>query len=477
MPHGTAPPSVLRHPRSGGDLSFYVRLRAEGGEVKQAGSVAERLLPLMRFFFGDELPIEVKAWDGSTLGPKQGDARLVIRSPEALRRLLTAPGEVGLGRAYVAGELDIEGDIYAALQVRDIVAEERETDDLGLGVKGWLHAFRSAADLHLVGRPPAPPPEEAHLGGLRHSLRRDARAIQHHYDVSNDFYRLVLGPTMTYSCAYFSHEGLGLDDAQTAKYDLICRKLGLRPGMRLLDVGCGWGGMALHAARHYGVEAVGITLSPQQRDLAIKRVAAAGLGNRIQIRLQDYRQLGNESYEAISSIGMFEHVGRTHLAEYFEAIVRLLEPGGRFLNHGITRRAGKYSPRKKTFATSFVFPDGELHEVGAVVSTMQQQQQLEVRDVESLREHYGKTLRFWVDNLESNWSRAVELSGPGRARIWRLYMAASALNFEARRTYIHQVLAVRPDGRGGSGMPLTRGDWLGAHAPADGVLPGTKHLV
>lgn len=447
-----------------------------GGEVKRTGSVAERLVPLMTFFFGPDVPIEVKAWDGSRLGPSQGPARLVIRSPQALRRLLTAPNEVGLGRAYVAGELDIEGDIYEALRVRDTVERARQTDDLGLGMKGWLHALRSAADLGLVGLPPAPPPEEARLSGLQHSRRRDARAIQHHYDVSNDFYRLVLGPTMTYSCAYFPHEGMGLDDAQTAKHDLICRKLGLRPGMRLLDVGCGWGGMVLHAARHYGVEAVGITLSQRQCELATKRVAAAGLSKSIQIRLQDYREVSNESYDAISSIGMFEHVGRARLAQYFDSMVRLLEPGGRFLNHGITRRAGKYSPRKKTFATSFVFPDGELHEVGTVVSTMQQQR-LEVRDVESLREHYGKTLRFWVANLESNWAEAVELSSPGRARIWRLYMAASALNFEAGRTYIHQVLAVRPDGRGSSGMPLTRGDWLRAHAPADGVLPGTKQLV
>lgn len=445
--------------------------------MKQRGSVAERLLPLMRFFFGAEMPIEVKAWDGSRLGPKQGAARLVIRSPEALRRLVTAPNEVGLGRAYVAGELDIEGDIYAALNIRDTMENERQTDDLGMGVKGWLHALKSAADLRLVGRPPAPPPEEVGLGGPRHSLRRDARAVAHHYDVSNDFYRLVLGPTMTYSCAYFAHEGMGLDDAQVAKYDLICRKLGLRPGMRLLDIGCGWGGMVLHAARHYGVEAVGITISQRQHDLASRRVAAAGLSDRTQIRLQDYRQLRNESYEAISSIGMFEHVGRARLAEYFDLVVRLLEPGGRFLNHGITRRAGKSSPHKKTFATSFVFPDGELHEVGSVVSTMQQQRQLEVRDVESLREHYAKTLRFWVDNLESNWLQAVELSGPGRARIWRLYMAASALNFEAGRTYIHQVLAVHPDGRGDSGMPLTRGNWLKAHVSADGVLPGTKELV
>ena len=445
--------------------------------MKPRGTVAERLLPVMRFFFGAEMPIEVEAWDGSRLGPRQGAARLVIRSPEALRRLLTAPNELGLGRAYVAGELDIEGDIYAALGIRDQVEKERNTDDLRMGARGWLDAVRAAANLRLVGLPPAPPPEEARLGGLRHSLRRDARAVQHHYDVSNDFYRLVLGPTLTYSCAYFAHEDMGLDDAQTAKYDLICRKLGLRPGMRLLDIGCGWGGMVLHAARYYGVEAVGITLSPQQHALATRRVAAAGLSSPIQIRLQDYRQVGDERYNAISSIGMFEHVGRERLAEYFNSVVRLLEPGGRFLNHGITRRSGSYSPRKKTFATNFVFPDGELHEVGTVVSTMQEQQQLEVRDVESLREHYGKTLRFWVNNLENNWSQAIELSGAGRARIWRLYMAASALNFEAGRTYIHQVLAVRPDGQGGSEMPPTRRDWIYAQAPADGVLLGTKQLV
>jgi cyclopropane-fatty-acyl-phospholipid synthase len=330
---------------------------------------------------------------------------------------------------------------------------------VGLGVRGWAKAAAAAARLGILGPPLAPPEEEARLHGKLHSKARDAAAISHHYDVSNDFYRLFLGETLTYSCAYFSASDASLDDAQRAKYDLICRKLGLRPGMRLLDVGCGWGGMLIHAAEHYGVDAVGVTVSRRQHELALARIADAGLAGRVDVRFQDYRDVDDGPYDAVSSIGMFEHVGLARLGEYFSALHRLLPPQGRLLNHGISRPPGPAAIDRNSFIGRYVFPDGELHEVGQVVSAMQQHG-FEVRDVESLREHYARTLRCWVANLEAEWDRAQQLVGPARARVWRLYMAASAVNFEAGRTAIHQVLGVKTGPRGESGMPPTRAEWL-----------------
>jgi cyclopropane-fatty-acyl-phospholipid synthase len=313
--------------------------------------------------------------------------------------------------------------------------------------------------LKLVGstglRPLPPPPEEARLRGRRHSKARDAAAIAHHYDVSNDFYRLFLGQKMTYSCGVWESADVGLDAAQEAKYELICRKLDLRPGMRLLDVGCGWGGMVMHAADHHGVEAVGITISRAQAELAAKRVAEAGLADRVQVRLQDYREVDDGPYDAISSIGMFEHVGVERLREYFARLFELLTLEGRFVNHAIGRSPEKTSRARfarNSFIERYVFPDGELHEVGEVVSTIQREG-FEVRHLETLREHYALTLRAWVRNLEDNWEKAVSLVGPGRARIWRLYMAGSAVNFEQGNNQVHQVLATKPS-RGKSGFPI-----------------------
>ncbi len=406
---------------------------------------------LVESVLGGDLPVTVRAYDGSTSGPIGAPAALVIKSPDALRRILGAPGELGLGRAYVAGDLDVEGDIYTALGLGDRLPNAR------------LHASDLARIARLLGwrdlRPPPRPPEEARLRGRRHSAARDAAAIRHHYDVSNDFYRIVLGPSLTYSCAVFPRADATLEEAQAAKYELICRKLGLRPGMRLLDVGCGWGGMVMHAAANHGVDAVGVTLSPRQAELAEKRVAEAGLGDHVSIRLQDERDVDDGPYDAISSIGMFEHVGAVRLAEYFGHLHGLLRPTGRLLNHGISRPVGEGRRSRfarRGFIDRYVFPDGELHEIGRVVSVVQEAG-FEARHVESLREHYARTLRAWVGNLEGAWDNAVTDAGVGRARVWRLYMAASALNFEAGRNQVHQVLAVRPD-RGGSGMPL-RPDW------------------
>jgi cyclopropane-fatty-acyl-phospholipid synthase len=421
--------------------------------------MAAVLEPVVKAFVGPNPQATIRFWDGSTIGPDQARATLTIRSPRALRRILYAPGELGASRAYVAGEIDLDGDIYAALALRESLAAPDNQVDVGLGWRGWLALARAARSSGAIGPPLAPPPEEARLRGRRHSKARDAAAISHHYDVSNDFYRLVLGETMTYSCAHFETPTASLDDAQRSKHDLVCQKLGLSPGARILDVGCGWGTLAMHAAEHYGARAVGITISERQADLATQRVAEAGLSSRVEIRMQDYRDVSDGPYDAIASIGMFEHVGLSRLAEYIGVLYRLLRPEGRLLNHGISRPGPSGLPRT-SFINRYVFPDGELHEVGAVVSAAQAQH-FEVRDVESLREHYARTLRRWVANLESGWDRAVDLVGPSRARIWRLYMAGAALNFEAARTSIHQVLAVKGGARGESGMPMTRAELLG----------------
>ena len=400
---------------------------------------------------GGNLPVAVECYDGSRVGPDDSDTTLVVRSPLALRYALTAPGELGFARAYVSGELDVEGDIFDMLELRD------HMPDVRLGASEWLELARIAGTAGL--RPLPPPPEEARLRGRRHSKERDAAAIAHHYDVSNDFYRIVLGPSMTYSCGVWKSPNGSLEDAQAAKHELVCRKLGLEPGMRLLDVGCGWGSMVMHAAQCHGVRAVGVTLSHRQADWARRAVREAGLENRVEIRVQDYRDVRDGPFDAISSIGMFEHVGASRLDEYFASLYRLVRPGGRLLNHGIARPALPRSrPRfmRRGFIDRYVFPDGELHEVGSVISRLQLAG-FEARHAENLREHYALTLRAWVANLEASWSQAVAEVGAGRARVWRLYMAASAVNFEAGRTQIHQVLAGRGD-HGASGFAL-RPDW------------------
>ena len=394
--------------------------------------------------------VAVAAYDGTRAGPISPRATLEIRRADALRRMLTAPGQLGFARAYVAGDIDVVGDVYTVLQLQDRLKSE------GLTATRLVALLKLLRDSGGVGRPLSPPKEEARVRGRLHSKHRDAQAISHHYDVSNDFYSLLLGPSMTYSCAVWPSPSVGLEAAQENKYDLVSRKLELRPGIRLLDVGCGWGGMVIHAARRYGVRATGVTLSAEQADYATRRVREEGLQDQVTIRLQDYRDVADGPYDAISSIGMFEHVGENRLAEYFSRMHALLAPGGLFLNHGITRPAGSRSLGRKGFIPRYVFPDGELHEIGTVVSRVQHAG-LEVRHCETLREHYALTLRAWVENLEQHYDEAASLVGEGRARVWRLYLAGSALGFEAGEIEVYQVLAVRPD-RGLSGLPL-RPDW------------------
>jgi cyclopropane-fatty-acyl-phospholipid synthase len=409
---------------------------------------AMALAALVDDVLGGGLPIAVEAYDGSRSGPVDAPATIVIRSPDALRRIVTAPGELGLARAYVSGDLELQGSIWALLELRDRIP------DVQLEPKMMLRLVRELGGWREV-RPLPPPDEEVRLRGRRHSKARDAAAISHHYDVSNAFYRLVLGPSLTYSCAVWHHQDDTLEAAQANKYELICRKLDLRPGMRLLDVGCGWGGLVMHAAQNHGVQAVGITISRQQAELAEKRVAEAGLSDQVQIRVQDYREVADGPYDGISSIGMFEHVGEARLAEYFECLRRLVRPEGRLLNHGIGRPARSEKARlpRRSFINRYVFPDGELHEIGRVIS-ITQDAGFEVRHVESLREHYALTLRRWVANLEEQWDDAVSEVGAPRARVWRLYMAGSAINFEAGRSQVHQVLSVPREPGGLSGLPL-----------------------
>ncbi|MCE4944446.1 class I SAM-dependent methyltransferase [Streptomyces noursei] len=430
---------------------------------------AGRLTKLAEEVLGTPLPVRIRAWDRSEAGPP-GAPTLVFRNRRALRRLLFKPGELGLARAWVAGDVDVDGDLYEALDLLAGLIWERGSTAPKPARAAVLRALarpevRAAGKelLSLAGLPvpPAPPAEEARpRRGPLHSLRRDRQAISHHYDVGNDFYALVLGPSMVYSCAYWESPDGTLEDAQRAKLDLICRKLGLTEGQRLLDVGCGWGSMVLHAAREYGVRAVGITLSEEQATFARKRIADAGLADRVEIRVQDYREIADGPFDAISSIGMAEHVGRAQYAEYAGLLHALLKPGGRLLNHQIARRplADEETYRVDEFIDRYVFPDGELAPVGRTAGQLEEAG-FEVRDVEAIREHYALTLRQWVANLEAHWPEAVRLTSPGRARVWRLYMAASALSFERNRIGVNQVLAVRTPDSGAAGMPLRARDW------------------
>ncbi|CAL9571431.1 putative fatty acid methyltransferase [Streptomyces sp. enrichment culture] len=425
---------------------------------------APRLQGLFTQLLGAPLPVGIRAWDGSQAGPP-GAPTLVVRNRRALRRLLWKPGELGLARAWVAGDLDIEGDLYTTLDLLAGLIWERGEDARTLAQAlrdpGVRAAVRGLVKLAGPPLPPAPPREEArsprrHL----HTKHTDRHAISHHYDVGNDFYEIVLGPSMVYSCAYWPTPDSTLEQAQHDKLELVCRKLGLRPGLRLLDVGCGWGSMAIHAAREHGVSVVGVTLSQEQAAYARKRVADDGLTDKVEIRVQDYRDVSDGPYDAVSSIGMAEHVGAERYLEYADDLYTLLKPGGRLLNHQIARRPQRDESTYSVdaFIDSYVFPDGELQPIGSTVAQLERAG-FEVRDVEAIREHYALTLRQWVSRLEADWQRAVQLAGPGRARVWRLYMAASALAFERNRIGVNQVLAVRAPESGASGMPLRARTW------------------
>ncbi|MEJ7834189.1 MAG: class I SAM-dependent methyltransferase [Nocardioides sp.] len=413
--------------------------------------IGDAITDLMR----EGMPVHFTAYDGSSAGPADSEFGLELTSQRGLSYLLTAPGDLGMARAYVAGDLRIhgvhEGDPYEAMKLlksrlrfRKPSAAEALTLVRGLGL-GNL-------------KPPPPPPQE-HLPrwrrtmeGLRHSMSRDAQAIHHHYDVSNDFYAHVLGPSMAYTCAVYPAAGSTLEEAQTEKFDLVARKLDLKPGQRLLDVGCGWGGMVRHAAQEYGVRALGVTLSQQQASWGKEAVDRDGLGDLAEVRHLDYRDVLESGFDAVSSIGLTEHIGVRNYPSYFGSLRERLRPEGRLLNHSITRH---HNDPEETgaFIDRYVFPDGELIGSGTIISEMQDAG-LEVMHSENLRFHYAMTLRDWSRNLVERWDECVDEVGIGTARVWGLYMAGSRLAFERNEVQLHQVLAVRTTDEGADGFPL-----------------------
>ena len=403
-----------------------------------------RLAEIFERVIGRDAPIEFRAFDGSRAGDLDAPVRVEVRSPIALSHLASAPGELGLARAYVSGTLDIHGDVYTALASMSAATLESVPPRTQAEILARLGAYRLWW--------PAPRPDaESRLRGRKHSRKRDQDAITHHYDVSNRFYEWILGPSMAYTCAVYPDADASLEEAQWTKHDLVARKLGLEPGMRLLDVGCGWGGMVMHAAKHYGVRALGVTLSRKQAEWGQKAIAEAGLTELAEIRHLDYRDVAESGFDAVSSIGLTEHIGKAQLGAYFRSLHDKLRPGGRLLNHCITRPDTK--PAKVGgFLNRYVFPDGELESPGYLMTQMHDNG-FEVRHEENLREHYAKTLQRWCANLDEHWDEAVSEVGVGRARVWRLYMAGSRLGFDRNTVQLHQMLGVRLDGTE-SHMPL-----------------------
>jgi cyclopropane-fatty-acyl-phospholipid synthase len=421
------------------------------------GATRLTLRLLDELFTGDAVQkVGVRLWDG-TRWPDESPrpATLILKHPGALRAMFLPGTELGLAEAYLYDDFDIEGDIESVFSLADALSD---------AASGWRKKLRAARDLarlpsgdsHKHGRR-----GPARLSGRKHSVERDRQAVTYHYDVSNDFYALWLDQRMVYSCAYFHAPADDLDVAQERKLDYLCRKLRLKPGQRLLDVGCGWGGLLIHAAQHYGVDAAGITLSQPQADLANARIAETGLADRCRVEVRDYRQVNEpEGYDALVSVGMFEHVGTAVLPTYFARARQLLKPGGVFLNHGIANTFEERPRHGPSFSDTYVFPDGELVPI-STTSRAAEQAGFEVRDVESLREHYALTLRQWVRRLEAHHEEALQFVDEPTYRVWRLFMSGSAHGFGAGRLNVYQSLLVKRGEDGQSGLPLTRAAWYG----------------
>ncbi len=414
--------------------------------------IAQALERLMK----DGMPFRFEAYDGSVAGPADAAYTFRLLNERGLAYLMTAPGDLGFGRAIVAGDLEIDGAHYG--NPYDVMAEVKA--HLSLKLPSPAETMQIVRSLGLGNLKPPPPPPEEHLPrwrraleGLRHSKTRDAEAIHHHYDVSNRFYEYVLGPSMTYTCAVFPQVDASLETAQFEKYDLVARKLDLKEGDRLLDVGCGWGGMVRHAARHYGVKAIGVTLSEQQALWAQETIKREGLDHLAEVRHLDYRDVVESGFDAVSSIGLTEHIGVRNYAAYFAFLRNKVKVGGRVLNHCITRRDGSLPPSPGAFIDRFVFPDGELAPVGRIVSAMHDNG-LEVRHVEDLREHYALTLKGWNENLEAHWDECLKEVSLGTAKVWGIYMAGSRLAFERNELGLHHVLGVRVGDDGDAHFPL-----------------------
>lgn len=393
-------------------------------------SVAPVLADALEPFVGGDLPVRLRAWDGSEAGP--ADAPVVeLRSPQAVRRMLRHPGELGAAQAYVTGELDVPGDLDTALTHAFAVARSR-----GLprrpGPGALLRALRAARATGALGVPPRAPASQL---GIR--VARD------HYDFSNAFYELVLDPSMAYSCAYYSSPGMSLADAQAAKLDLVCTKLGLEPGMRMLDVGCGWGSLSLHAAQHYGVSVVGVTIAPEQKAFIDARIAARGLADRVEIRVQDYREVPDRGFDAVGSLEMGEHVGRRNYPAYAAVLHRAVRPGGRVLVQQMSR-TGRH-PGGGPFIESFIAPDMHMRPVGETVALLERSG-LEARGVQALREHYVTTVSGWLENFSANLDAITDLVGEEAVRVWRLYLVGGSMAFRDGRMGVDQILLERPRG-------------------------------
>ena len=415
-------------------------------------SVAEAIHHVL----GEPAGVGVVAHDGTTAGDLDGTV-MRLHSPRAISYIASHPGQVGFARAYLQGDLSVDGmnEAYPYEELRLMqgfnvrIPPLRELPDL-------VRVARAAGvSLELPELPELETPSElrklAH--GIRHGRRRDAEAIRHHYDVSNRFYEMLLGPSMTYTCAVFPKEDSSLEEAQDEKYDLVCRKLGLRPGMRLLDVGCGWGGMVRHAVRHYGVTALGVTLSQAQASWAQERIEREGIKG-AEVRHADYRDVAERGFDAVSSIGLTEHIGVRNYRAYFTFLRDRLRDGGRLLNHCITWRSPDHVPmRRGDFVARYVFPDGELASSGRIVSEMERVG-LEVHHHENLRQHYARTCGAWCENLSEHWDECVAEAGLATARVWGLYLAGSRYNFERNTIQLHQVLATRTSAEGEAGYPL-----------------------
>ncbi|MBW6485962.1 MAG: cyclopropane-fatty-acyl-phospholipid synthase family protein [Syntrophobacterales bacterium] len=423
----------------------------------------ERTVHLLdELFCVDEGPrIGVRLWDGSNWpGDVATSTKIVLKHPGALRAMFLPGHELGLGEAYLYDDFDIEGNCE---EVFDLA------EDLARRTSGWRVKLRAAKELLSLPAEGEHPWLKAHgdafrrppvkLTGKPHSQERDRQAVTFHYNVSNEFYKLWLDRRMVYSSAYFQSPKEDLDSAQEGKLDYICRKLRLKPGQKFLDIGCGWGALVLHAAERYGVDATGITLSEPQAELANERIVAAGLGDRCRVLVADYRELETkEGYDALASVGMFEHVGEALLPVYFRQACDLMKPGGVFLNHGIVRRMGDVPHAGRNFVDTYVFPDGELIPVSVTLKAAEDVG-FEIRDLESLREHYALTLRHWVRRLEGAHKEALNYVDEPTYRVWRLYMSGSANGFARGRINVYQALLSKPGAQGKSGLPLTRGDW------------------
>ena len=442
----------------------------ESAQTRSYDDALSRCRVVLAALFGEPRgrAFDVKFWDGSTDRGSNPRApfTLVFNRPASLRRMLLPPNELTIVESYISGDTEIEGSMEAASNLAEMIGDRLRSPLAVARLVGLVLQLPGTADDDLAD---ARFPERAKKLGPRHTPVRDAAAVTFHYDVGNSFYKLWLDRRMVYSCAYFRSQEDSLDVAQVAKLDLICRKLRLKPGERLLDVGSGWGGLVMHAAEHYGVDATGITLSPNQAAFAKERIAETGLADRCRVAIRDYRTLtASDNFDKIASVGMIEHVGLTHLPVYFESVYRALKPGGLFLNHGIVS-LGEARPRvmrerifrkfwrADAFIDTYVFPDGKLTATDDVIAAAEGVG-FEVRDVESLREHYAMTLRHWVRSLEEKSDEAIALVGNHTFRVWRLYMSASANAFTKAAINIIQTLLAKPDVQGHSNIPLTRDD-------------------